>query len=178
MESMAINWQPGNLANDIVRLAPLDESDFERIFEVAADPLIWEQHPTKNRYEKEVFQLYFDGALASKTAFLIINSRSGKIIGCTRYYDAKPGNSSIAIGYTFLSRACWGGLHNRACKKLLLDYAFQFVDKVYFHVGATNLRSQLATRKIGAKKIGEVSFDHYGENQVHYEYLIQKQEWK
>jgi RimJ/RimL family protein N-acetyltransferase len=178
MTKTTINWQPEDLENNIVKLIPLAESDFENLFNVASDPLIWEQHPTKDRYKREVFQHYFDGAISSKTAFLIVDKSSDKIIGSTRYYDYKPDNSSIAIGYTFLSRQCWGGLYNKSSKKLLLDYAFQFVSKVYFHIGATNLRSQLATTKIGAIKVNEVDIEHYGQNQLHYEYLIQKQEWK
>ena len=178
MATTIINWQPENLEDNIVKLIPIAESDFENIFKVASDPLIWEQHPTKDRYKREVFQLYFDSAISSKTAFLIVDKSSDKIIGSTRYYDYKPDNSSIAIGYTFLSRKYWGGLYNKSSKRLLLDYAFQFVDKVYFHIGATNLRSQLATLKIGATKVNEVDIDHYGQKQLHYEYLIQKKEWK
>jgi RimJ/RimL family protein N-acetyltransferase len=178
MTKTIINWQPENLEDNLVKLIPIAESDFESIFKVASDPLIWEQHPTKDRYKREVFQLYFDGAISSKTAFLIVDRSSDKIIGSTRYYDYKPDNSSIAIGFTFLSREYWGGLYNKSSKRLLLDYAFRFVDKVYFHIGAANLRSQLATMKIGATKINEVVIDHHGQNQLHYEYLIQKQEWK
>jgi len=177
MTQTNINWQPQNLEDNIVKLMPLTESDFDNIFTVASDPLIWEQHPIKDRYKKEVFQVYFDGAVSSRTAFLIVDKSSDKMIGSTRYYDYKPDDSSIAIGYTFLSRNCWGGLYNKSSKKLLLDYAFQFVDKVYFHIGATNIRSQLATTKIGATKVGEVDLDNNGQNQPHYEYLIQKKEW-
>lgn len=171
-----INWQPANLEDNIVKLIPLNGLDFENIFQVASDPLIWEQHPTKDRYKKEVFQLYFDSAIASKTAFLIIDKSADKIIGCTRYYDFNPDNASIAIGYTFLSRQYWGGQYNKSTKRLLLDYAFQFVNKVYFHIGANNLRSQLAIMKIGATKMNEVNIDHYGESLLHFEYIIQKPE--
>lgn len=178
MTTATLNWQPDNLEDNIVKLKPLNESDFENLFEVASDPLIWEQHPSKDRYKREVFQSYFDGAIASKAAFLILDKSSNKIIGCTRYYDFKPGNSSVAIGFTFLSRQYWGGLYNKSSKRLLLDYAFQYVDKVYFHIGADNLRSQLATMKIGATKINEIEIDTNGESQLHYEYVIQKQDWQ
>lgn len=172
-----INWQPGDLEDGLVKLVPLSENDFEALFQVASDPLIWEQHPMKDRYKREVFQLFFDGAVSSKTAFLIRDKTSKEIIGSTRYYDHKYENSSIAIGYTFLSRKYWGGRYNRAVKKLLLDYAFSFIDNVYFHIGPDNIRSQLATIKIGAKKIGEVNFGHYGQNSLHYEYLLAKEAW-
>ncbi len=178
MTKTIINWQPENLEDSIVRLTPIAQSDFENIYHVASDPLIWELHPSKDRYRREVFQLYFDSAISSNTAFLILDKSTDKIIGSTRYYDYQPDNSSIAIGYTFLARQYWGGLYNKSSKKLLLNYAFQFVDKVYFHIGVTNLRSQSAITKIGATKVNEVVLDNNGQEQLHYEYLIQKQDWR
>ena len=172
------NWQPNTLEDNLIRLKPLTEHDLDALYAVASDPLIWEQHPTKDRYKKEVFQLFFDGAITSHTAFLIIDKASNSIIGSTRYYDYKPENSSIAIGYTFLATTYWGGKYNKASKKLLLDYAFQFVDKVYFHIGATNTRSQIAVANIGAIKVNEVDFDYYGKKVLHFEYLIEKKDWK
>ena len=171
-------WQPDTLEDDMVRLVPLVASDFERLFEVASDPLIWEQHPSRDRYKREVFQLFFDGTTAGDTAFLILDKASDTIIGSTRYYDYKPEEASIAIGYTFLAKAYWGGRYNKSAKKLLIDYAFQYVDTIYFHIGANNVRSQLATMKIGAVKVGEVDFDHYGGKVLHFEYSIQKRDWR
>lgn len=173
----SINWRPSHLQDDLIKLQPITPADFDALFAVASDPLIWEQHPTKDRYKKEVFQKFFDGAIEGNTAFLMIDKATGKIIGSTRYYDFKPENNSIAIGYTFLATAYWGGRYNKSSKKLLLDYAFQFVDKVYFHIGSTNTRSQMATMRIGAEKVAEVDFDYYGKKLLHFEYLIQKQDW-
>jgi RimJ/RimL family protein N-acetyltransferase len=45
----------------------------------------------------------------------------------------------------------------------MLDYAFQFVDVVIFHVGAVNIRSQKAMEKIGAVYVGEEMVAYYGE---------------
>ena len=173
-----INWQPATLQDNIVKLKPLIISDFNSLFKVAADPLIWEQHPAKDRYKKDVFHLYFDGAIAGGKAFLIIDNAVNKIIGSTRYYDYKPKESSIAVGFTFLSRDSWGGLYNKSAKRLLLDYAFQFVDKVYFHIGPTNVRSQLAITKIVAVKVKEIDIDNNGQTQFHYEYVINKKDWQ
>jgi RimJ/RimL family protein N-acetyltransferase len=172
-----MNLQPPILQDNLIKIVPLSESDFDRLYEVASDPLIWEQHPTKDRFKKVVFQVFFDGAVKSNTAFIIIDKLTDNVIGSTRYYDYKPENNSLAIGYTFFARSHWGGVFNKASKSLLLDYAFQFVDKVYFHVGTTNLRSQRAVLKIGATKLGEVEFDYYGGKLSHYEYLITKREW-
>ena len=45
----------------------------------------------------------------------------------------------------------------------MLDYIFQFVDKVNFHVGKDNIRSQKAIEKLGAKKVDEVNVAYFGE---------------
>lgn len=171
------NFSPEILQDNLIKIIPLTEADFEDLFIVASDPLIWEQHPTRNRYKQEVFQLYFDGAILGKTAFKIIDKQKDKIIGSTRFYDYKPGNRSIAIGYTFLAKTYWGGTYNQSAKKLLLDYAFQYVDYVYFHIGSGNIRSQKAILKIGACKVNEMDFDYYGKKLLHFEYLISKKEW-
>lgn len=172
MESTQVNWKPDNLEDELIQLVPIVETDFERTFEAAADPLIWEQHPSKDRYKRESFQQYFDDAINSKTAFLIIDKSNSQIIGSTRFYNYKPEESSIAIGYTFLTRQYWGGQYNKAAKKLLIDYAFNFVDKVYFHIAASNIRSQMAILKIGAKKVNEIDFDIQGQKILHFEYVI------
>jgi RimJ/RimL family protein N-acetyltransferase len=173
-----MNLRPENLQDNIVKLVPLQETDFDDLFKVASDPLIWEQHPTSDRYKPEVFKLYFDGAIKGQSAFKIIDIVSNKIIGSTRFYDYKPDEKSIAIGYTFLAKEFWGGKYNKAVKKILIDYAFQFVDSIYFHIGSTNVRSQKAITKIGAIKSGEVDFDYYGSKLLHFEYVVSKQEWQ
>jgi RimJ/RimL family protein N-acetyltransferase len=158
------------LEDELVRLELLTENDFERLFKVAADPLIWEQHPSKDRYKKEVFQSYFDSAVSSGSAFLIFEKATGQLIGSSRYYDHNPDLSRIAIGYTFLAKEFWGGKYNAAIKKLMLDYAFQFVNSVIFHIGPTNIRSQQAILKLGAKKIGEEEYNGV----LHFVYEIRK----
>lgn len=173
----SVNLQPDHLGDNVIRLLPLRESDFDRLFAVAADPNIWAQHPARDRYQREVFQLFFNSAVTSKSAFLIVDAATKDLIGSTRYYDHRPAESSIAIGYTFLATAYWGGHHNRSSKKLLLDYAFQFVDAVRFHIATTNVRSQKATEKIGAHKAGIVDFELNGVMLPHFEYEIRKSEW-
>lgn len=177
MDETILDWQPNTLEDELVNLIPLTDADFEILFHVASDPLLWEQHPSKNRFKKDIFQLFFDGAVNSRTAFLVKDRISNKIIGSTRYYDYQPEHSSIAIGYTFLARQYWGGRYNNAIKRIMLNYAFRFIDKVYFHVATQNIRSQLAVTKIGARKLRKVDFEHYGEYVKHYEYLIDKRDW-
>lgn len=172
---MKFDLQPTNLSNETVILSPLKSTDFEKLFAVASDELIWEQHPNKLRYQKEVFKNFFDGAIESKGAFLIQDTKTQEVIGSTRFYDFDEKDNSVLIGYTFLGRKFWGIGINAIVKQLLLNYAFQFVDKVYFHVGATNFRSQKAMEKLGAIKIAEQEVAYFGEaSKLNYIYKINK----
>ncbi|MFM7672405.1 MAG: GNAT family N-acetyltransferase [Bacteroidota bacterium] len=157
-----MNLQPTHLRNELVQLNPLQEGDLDRLYAVASDPLIWEQHPNPTRYQRPAFETYFNGAMESGGAFLILD-QLGDVIGCTRFYDHVPAIKEIKIGYTFFARSCWGGPFNRCVKRLMLAYAFGYVDRVIFHVGKNNLRSRKAMEKIGAIQIAEESVAYFGE---------------
>jgi RimJ/RimL family protein N-acetyltransferase len=159
---MGMNLQP-QLSNEQVKLDPLKEDDFEELFAAASDPLIWEQHPNPDRYKREVFSNFFEGALQSNGAFIIRDAATSEAIGGTRFYDYFPDRQELKIGYTFYARKCWGRGINPMVKKLMLDYAFQFVDKVIFHVGANNIRSQKAMEKLGADNLGLEEVAYFGE---------------
>lgn len=172
---MTFDLQPTFLHDDLIKLVPLKESDFVRLFEVASNPLVWEQHPNPNRYKLEDFTNYFKGAIESKGAFLIVDVSTNETVGCSRYYDFNEHDNSVLIGYTFIGTMFWGNGYNKRLKKLMLDYAFQFVDKVYFHIGAFNIRSQKAIEKIGAVKMDEFEVEYYGEaSKLNFVYLITK----
>ena len=158
-----MNLQPNHLSNHLIRLEPLQPSNFNELYAAASDPLIWEQHPNPNRYQKEVFESFFEGALASGGAFIVRDVDTGKALGSTRFYDLKPLDNEIKIGYTFFSRDCWGKGINKQVKTLMLNYAFIYIEKVIFHIGAQNIRSQIAIEKLGAKKVSEEIVAYYNE---------------
>lgn len=143
------------LDNEQIKIIPLQESDFDPLFKVASDPLIWEQHPNFDRYQKPVFEKFFQEALHSDAAFLIIDKASSKIIGCSRYYDFEE--DAVTIGYTFIAREFWGTGYNKSIKALMINHAFNFVSKIKFAIGARNIRSQKATEKLGALQIEELN---------------------
>jgi RimJ/RimL family protein N-acetyltransferase len=159
---MPFDLQPV-LEDSRVRLQPLRAEDFAELFAVACDPMIWEQHPSRNRYQKAVFENYFKGAMESGGALLIRDRQTGQALGSSRFYDWDPAMDCIAIGYTFIARSHWGGGYNRAIKTLMLDHAFQFVSSVLFHVGSSNLRSRRAMEKLGGRLVGEAAVSYYGE---------------
>ena len=168
------NLQPEFLEDDTVKLIPLKDNHFDELYKVASDPLIWEMHPIKNRYQKEIFTPFFDGAVNSESAFLILKKDTNEVMGTTRFYDYNVEKSSVAIGYTFIERKFWGGSYNSAIKKLLIDYTFQYVNTILFHVGSENIRSQKAVLKLGALKINEINFPHSGIDIPHFEYELKK----
>lgn len=135
----------------MIEIRPLRLQDFDALFAAASDPLIWEQHPESDRYKPEVFQRFFDGAIESEAAFAVIDRRTGRMIGSSRYWNLNADESEVEIGWTFLKRAFWGGVYNRELKLLMIEHALKFVDRVVFVVGENNLRSQKALEKIGAK---------------------------
>jgi RimJ/RimL family protein N-acetyltransferase len=151
--AMPFDLQP-TLTGELVDLRPLRADDFDALYSAASDPRIWEQHPEQDRYTREVFQRYFDGAIQSGGAFAVIDRRTRRIIGSSRFHSYKEAASEIEIGWTFLERAYWGGAYNGEMKRLLLDHAFRFVDRVVFLVGPQNIRSQRAMEKIGGVRGG------------------------
>src|SRR4051812_44487760 len=123
------------LRGRLIELRPLCADDFEALYAAASDPLIWEQHPERDRYKREVFQRFFDSAMESGGAFAVIERRSGKIIGSSRYCNLTADESEVEIGWTFLQREFWGGEYNREMKRLMLDHALQYLKRVVFVVG-------------------------------------------
>jgi RimJ/RimL family protein N-acetyltransferase len=152
-EETVFDLQP-TLKGALVELYPLRPDDFEALYDVAKDPLIWEQHPMHDRWKREVFEKFFQGALDSKGAFLVRDAEDGSVIGSTRYHSLDLGRSQVEIGWTFLARSRWGGRWNGEMKRLLLDHAFRFVESVTFVVGERNFRSQRAVEKIGGIREG------------------------
>ena len=164
---MAFDLQP-TLEVELLRLRPLLEDDWEALFAVASDPLIWEQHPVADRYQEDVFRGFFREAMECGGALVVIDKKTERIIGSSRFIAYDEDQSEIEIGYTFLARAYWGGVYNREMKNLMLGHAFRFVRHVVFLVGPQNLRSQKAMEKIGGVRV-EPRFNSAGRLNVVYQ---------
>ena len=174
---MSFDLQP-RISNMLVRLEPVEPDDFDALYAVASDPLIWEQHPNRERYKRDVFETYFEGALASGGASCVLDNATGELIGSSRYYDLNEAQRVVSVGYTFIARSTWGRHYNRALKSLMLDHAFRFVDRVIFEVGIGNQRSRKAMEKLGGIYAGEKEMAYYGEpNRLNVIYTIDKADW-
>lgn len=174
---MSFSIQP-TLQNEKVILYPLLKEDFEDLYAVCSDPDIWAEHPNKNRWKREAFQNFFEGAMQSGGAFKIVDKKTNEIIGSTRFYGHDAEDDSVLIGYTFFATSRWSKGFNVSVKSLMLDYIFQYVNKVIFHIGAGNVRSQNSIVKIGAVKVDELVVTYYGEApKLNFVYEVMRKEW-
>jgi len=150
---VTLELQP-TLVGPLVSLRPLAPEDHDRLFAVASDPLIWEQHPDKTRWQPAGFRAFFQQSLDSGGALLATETTSGRVIGSSRFHGYDETADEVEIGWTFLARSHWGGQYNGDMKRLMLDHAFPQVGRVVFLIGPTNYRSQRAVEKLGATLAG------------------------
>jgi N-acetyltransferase len=166
------------LRGETLIVRPVRAADRDALWEVARDPLVWEQHPDKTRCQPAGFARFFRDSLDSGSALVVIEAASGRIIGSARYYDWDPEKREVAIGYTFLARDFWGGPTNRELKRLMIGHAARWAPRVWFHVGKDNLRSQRAMEKIGATAEFEGPRPLHGEMIPFIYYRVDSHNWR
>jgi RimJ/RimL family protein N-acetyltransferase len=169
-----IDLQP-ILSGKRIVLRPLTRDDHESLYQVANDPLIWEQHPSPLRHQRDVFDAQiFSTGLASKATLVALDKQTSQMIGSSRYYDADDNRRELAIGFTFLARSHWGSTANQEMKSLMLAHAFTWAKRVWFHVACNNIRSCKALEKIGAQRSHTAPRFVNGQPVDHYFYYINR----
>lgn len=140
------------LTGERLVLRPLMPTDWDALYGVASDPLLWALHPMHNRWQEPVFRAFFADALAQGGALVAVLREGGRVVGSSRFqgYDPADGGS-VEIGWTFLARDLWGGSYNAEMKRLMLAHALGTVERALFRVGEGNLRSRGAMEKIGGR---------------------------
>ena len=134
-------------------LRPLRRDDWPALFGVAADPLIWEQHPVHDRWREDVFCSFFDDAIGAGGALIAIRLSDGAVIGSSQFRACPIVPHELEIGWTFLARDCWGTGLNPEMKRLMLDHAMLTEQRVLFRIGEHNVRSRMAIEAIGARLV-------------------------
>lgn len=151
------------LRGRFVYLELLQPSHIPQLKLLAKDERLWEY--TKTILINETYDEQIDKYLATaldpngiglQRSFVIHDAVIKEIIGMSRCYRIEPSHKRLDIGYTWYSPAYWGKVHNKECKLLLLQYAFEELNfqRVEFEVAHQNIRSQKAVEKIGGKKEG------------------------
>lgn len=152
---------PSHLKGQHVYLEPLQPSHIPALRALAKDERLWQHTKTLliNDCYDEQFDRYIQAALdprhtGGQFSFVIRRTSDDAIIGMSRYYGIEPSHKRLSIGYTWYVPEVWGGVENKECKLLLLQYAFEVLgfQRVQFEVAHQNLRSQKAVAKIGGTK--------------------------
>ena len=52
-----------NLETNAFSLEQTTSLDFDLLYEIASNPVVWEQHPEKDRWKRPVFSAFFHGAM-------------------------------------------------------------------------------------------------------------------
>ena len=172
--TVPLDRQP-RLTGDLVELRPATADDFDALFAVASDPLIWEVHPAHDRWQEPVFRRFFAEGLASGGMLVAVDRATGAVIGSSRYDFERAEPGEVEIGWTFLARSHWGGRYNGEMKRLMLDHAFGSVERVIYLIGDTNIRSRRAIERVGGKLTDRVHrADMAGRTAVHVIYAIER----
>lgn len=166
------------LSSVSLKLRPLSGGDLEALYEAASAPEVWAGHPATDRFKRSVFEPYAMALIDSGSTLVVIDPQSDCIIGCSRYYVPPDQPDGISIGFTFLHQRYWGGATNFELKRLMLEHAFQSFSEVWFHISPTNIRSQRATRKLGAKYIGDAVLDLSGTPAEFMCFRLSKDDWE
>ncbi|MCB4379023.1 GNAT family N-acetyltransferase [Synechococcus sp. MU1644] len=174
---MSFPDQP-TLTGPTLHLRPLQAEDNGALARAASDPAIWAVHPSPDRYKPEVFAPYFQMLLREGGTLVATDRASNDIIGCSRYYPAPESPSEYGIGFTFLTRAYWGGAANWEMKSLMLDHAFQYMEAVWFHIGTDNVRSQKATAKLGVDHVATETRTLSSGTAIYECYRLSKATWQ
>ncbi len=153
--------KPVILEGKRAKLIPLEESHIEELYEAGKDNKIWTHYTFRKIGSIDEFRNFILSALkksqnGEKLLFTIIDKGTNKKVGSSNYWEISSENDSVEIGGTWMAPYLWGTGFNEECKYLLLKNAFEDAKavRVFFKTDETNLRSQKALVKIGAKYEG------------------------
>lgn len=94
---------------------------------------------------------WIEDAQPNAIPFAVIDRATGQVAGSTRYFDIRPADRGLEIGYTWYGEQFQRTAVNTECKFLLLHHAFEGLGalRVQLKTDARNLRSQAAIARIG-----------------------------
>lgn len=155
-----IHVEPIILEGQGIRLEPLEAGHAEGLKLAVADGELWNlfftQVPHPDFVEDYIASALAGQAEAHMCPWVVIDSSSTKILGCTRFHDIVAAIDRVEIGYTWYGASSQKTHVNTVCKLLLLEHAFDNLKcgVVGFRTDILNLRSQAAIEALGAKKDG------------------------
>ena len=153
-------FAPIHLHDEYVVLEPLSLGHVPALEAAAADGELWNLTVTSVPPPGQT-RSYVEKALQGQAAghmlpFAVREAGSGEIVGSTRYYEIDAALPRLAIGYTWYAKRWQRTYLNTACKRLLLEHAFETLDcvAVAFHADENNEDSLRAIERLGAQREG------------------------
>ena len=153
------------LKGKFLSLLPIENLHLENLYEIAKNRAIWEFYPVDCSL-KETFKSEFEKALialqnGTQYPFVIVENKTEKMIGSTRFLDISDEDKRIEIGWTWLHPDYWSSGYNYECKYLMLEYCFETLkfNRVQLKTNENNFRSRKAIEKIGAMYEGTLRKD-------------------
>ena len=144
-----------------VRLEPLSTAHEESLIAAASDGELWNSAvtivPSSPANMIEYIQAALNGqAQGRELPFVIIRKSSSEVVGTTRFYEIRPRDRAVAIGYTWLAKSAQRTAVNTESKLLMLTHAFEKwrCNRVELITDVLNQQSRTAILRLGAKEEG------------------------
>lgn len=148
------------LETERIKLVPLRLDYKEDLLNAAKDgnlgKLWFTSVPTVDTIDDYMDKAINDFKLDKGLAFAVIDKKSDKIIGTSRYTNATPEYKRLEIGYTWYTKSYQKSFVNTECKLLLLTYAFEVLETIAVELRTNwyNFESRKAIARLGAKQDG------------------------
>ncbi len=155
------------LVGDVVRLDPLTPEDAPGLFEVFADPGVFEHgfrmlDRLTRPAQAEALVASHLAARPGRTAYTVRLvgdgelGPAGTVVGTSSLGDIDVPNESVHLGWTTYASRWWGTAVNPEAKLLLLAHAFEDCGfgRVQIQTDVVNERSQAAISRLGAVREG------------------------
>ncbi len=152
---------PVTLEGQDVRLEPLTLAHEKALIAAASDGELWNSTvtivPSSPAKMADYIQAAVDGqATGKELPFVIIRKATDEVVGTTRFYEIRPKDRAVAIGYTWLAKSAQRTAVNTESKLLLLTHAFEHwrCNRVELITDVLNEQSRTAILRLGAKEEG------------------------
>ena len=143
-----------------VTLTPLKQSHSQELLIAASNnnlnDLWYTNIPDRDSIDQYIQNAISEQENGTMLPFIVIDNKSNKIIGTTRFLNSDSDNKRTEIGYTWYAKAFHKTAVNTECKLLLLSHAFEELNAIavelrnHFH----NHQSRNAILRLGAKQDG------------------------
>jgi RimJ/RimL family protein N-acetyltransferase len=175
------------LENESVKLIPFEDARHLELKEIIFDSEIWKFMGMYINTDDD-FEKYIKSTLKQRQEgvcypFLIIDKKTNRIAGSTRYGYINSVSQKCEIGWTWYGIDFQGTGLNKACKYELLKFGFETIGfkRIQFSADLENIRSQKAIKKLGATQEGVFRnnyIDSEGKSKTDVYFSIITDEWE